>query len=114
MRRHWLNYSMTVAIVALCLLVAEATTRYLDNLPVFGTSFPEGPSFEAATAEQRDKVPLAPGVSPAWFSDDPPELPNRGQPSAEWRRRFEEVLRAQQLASATGPVYFQPADILKV
>ena len=114
MRKHWQNYSLTLAIIVLGLLVAEAITRYLDNLPVLAISFPQALSSQTATAQQRDTVQLAPGVSPAWFLDDPPPLPNRGVPSAEWIRRFADAEQAAQLASASGPLLFQPSDMFKV
>jgi hypothetical protein len=114
MREHWRNYSLAVAIIVLGLLVAEATTRYLDNLPVFAASFPQGLSSEPPTREQRDMVQLSAGVSPEWFFADPPSLPNRTKPSAEWLRRFEEAQQAEQMALASGQALFQPADMFKV
>src|SRR6202042_3593840 len=59
-------------------------------------------------------VPLASGVSPQWFFNNPPALPNRTAPLPTWPSRFAEAQRAEQLARASGPVLFQPADMFKV
>ena len=114
MKEHWKNYSLVAAIIVLGVLVAEATTRYLDNLPVFATYFPQALSSQASTSEQRDKVSVSPGVSPEWFFANPASLPNRTNPSADWLRRSEEAQQAEQMARASGPVLFQPADMFKV
>lgn len=114
MKGYWQNFFLAAAITVVGFLVAEATTRYLDNLPVFAVSFPQGLSSEPATREQRDQVPLSAGVSPEWFFSDPPPLPNRTEPSAEWVRRFEQAQQSEQMALASGQVLFQPADMFKV
>ena len=114
MSGNWKNYLLAGTIVVFGVLVSEATTRYLDSLPIFATTFPLGLSAEPPTREQRDQIPLSAGVSPEWFFADPPPLPNRTKPSAEWVRRFEEAQQAEQAALAAGQVLFQPADMFKV
>lgn len=98
---------LVITSVLVSTVVAEGIVRHIDGLPLFAVPLPENVG-KAVTAEQRDKVPLAAGVSRDWFFDDPPPLPNRGEPSAEWQRLFVEV---REHPAAYGP--FQPADIFK-
>jgi hypothetical protein len=88
-------------------VAAEGVTRYADGLPMFELPLPENIG-DAVTAEQRDKVPLASGVSRDWFFDDPPPLPNRTAPPAEWQKLFVEV---RDHPAKYAP--FRPADIFK-
>ncbi|MBS0222004.1 MAG: hypothetical protein JSR91_14805 [Proteobacteria bacterium] len=79
-----------IASVLASTIVAEGIVRYIDGLPLFAAPLPENVG-KAVTAEQRDEVPLAAGVSRDWSFDHPPPLPNRGEPSAERQRLFIEV-----------------------
>jgi hypothetical protein len=107
------NFALVAVIVLVGVLIAEATTRHLDNLPVFAVSFPQAFSMQQVTAEQRDRIALAPGVAPQWFFDNPPEVPSRTEPSADWLKRFEEAQQAERSARASGPVPFQPANMFR-
>jgi hypothetical protein len=74
------------------LVGAELVVRHLDGLPLFAVPIPEGEGLiEDVPKEVRDQIALAPGVSRDWFHDDPPPLPNRSEPPAEWTRLFWEV-----------------------
>jgi hypothetical protein len=114
LKKRLQDYSLVATSILAGVLVAEGVTRYLDNLPVFATSFTQALSIQTATPAQRDEVPLAQGVSPAWFFDDPPALPNRRKPTAEWLRTFDEMQQAERVAMASGRVGFQPGDVFKV
>ncbi|HEY6980670.1 hypothetical protein [Reyranella sp.] len=98
---------LVIASILVSALVAEVVVRYVDGLPLFAMPLPEGVG-KAVTAEQRDEVPLAAGVSRDWFFDDPPSLPNRTKPPAEWQRLFVEV---RNHPAKYAP--FRPADIFK-
>jgi hypothetical protein len=74
------------------LVAAEVVVRHLDGLPLWAVPLPEGAGLiEEVPKQVRDKIAVAPGVSRDWFYDDPPPLPNRGEPPAEWTRLFWEV-----------------------
>jgi hypothetical protein len=74
------------------LVGAELVVRSIDGLPLFAVPIPEGEGLiEEVPKAVRDQVALAPGVSRAWFYDDPPPLPNRTEPPAEWTRLFWEI-----------------------
>lgn len=98
---------LVIASILVSTLVAEGVVRHLDGLPLFAVPLPEGIG-KAVTADQRDKVPLAAGVSRDWFFDDPPPLANRTRPPDEWQRLFFEV---RDHPAKYGP--FRPADIFK-
>jgi hypothetical protein len=114
MKKRLQNCVLGATSVLVGFLVAEGVTRYLDNLPVFATSFVQAQWIQTATPTQRDEVPLAQGVLPAWFFDDPPALPNRRKPTTEWFTIYEEMQQAMRLAMASGPVRFQPGDVFRV
>jgi hypothetical protein len=77
------NGSLLAASVLLCLVVAEATARWLDGVPLTQLRLPEavGAMGLDTTAQHLDEVPRAPGVDRASFFSAPPLLPNRAQRS---------------------------------
>lgn len=98
---------LVIVSILVSTVVAEGVVRYADGLPMFALPLPENVG-NAVTAEQRDKVPLATGVSRDWFFDDPPPLPNRTAPPADWQNLFVEV---RDHPAAYAP--FRPADVFK-
>jgi hypothetical protein len=98
---------LVIVSILVCTFIAEGVVRYQDGLPMFALPLPENIG-NAVTPEQRDKVPLAPGVSRDWFFDDPPPLPNRTKPSADWQKLFVEV---RNHPATYAP--FRPADVFK-
>jgi hypothetical protein len=94
--------SLLISVVA-----AESVARYLDDQPIFALALREGAG-DAATARDRDAVPLAAGVSPDWFFHDPPALPNRTAPSERWNELFQKV---HDNPAAFGQ--FRPPDLFK-
>jgi hypothetical protein len=98
---------LMIGSILLSVVAAESVARYVDGQPLFAVPLPEGTG-EAATERDRDAVRLVDGVSPDWFFQDPPPLPNRGKPSSEWIRHFEEV---QKDPASFGQ--FRPADLFK-
>ncbi len=85
-----LNLLLIFASVAAATLGAEIVVRVADGVPVFSPSLGDA-ARSATTAAQRDAVPLAKGIASAWFSEDPPPLPNRRTPPADWERQYREI-----------------------
>jgi hypothetical protein len=83
MRRVLANGLLAAVSVVLCLVVAEAATRWIDGHSLWGLRPPEANvSIGLDTTPQHlDSVPRAGGVDRAWFDSPPPPLPNRGQRS---------------------------------
>jgi len=71
--KRWLNVLLVAVSVAASVVVAEFAVRLLDAAPDSGSA-----------ANHVDEIALAPGVQRAWFSADPPPLPNRRAISQEW------------------------------
>ena len=98
---------LVIASILVSAVVAEGVTRAADGLPMLAVPLPEGVG-RMVTAQQRDKVPLAAGVSRDWFFDDPPPLPNRTKPREGWQDLFWKV---RDNPGDFDP--FRPADIFK-
>jgi hypothetical protein len=98
---------LVIASILVSTVVAEGVVRHIDGLPLFAVPLPEGVG-NAVTAEQRDRVPLAAGISRDWFFDNPPPLPNRTLPPDEWQQLFLEV---RDHPAKYAP--FRPADVFK-
>lgn len=81
---------LVIASILLSTVVAEGIVRAIDGLPILAMPLPEGAG-DTVTAQQRDKVPLAAGISRDWFFQDPPPLPNRGVPPPDWTNLFIEI-----------------------
>jgi len=86
---------------------AEGVVRILNGQPLFAFPLPDPVGTASVKPGQLESIPLAPGVDPAWFEKDPPPLPNRGTPPAEWQKIFDEMKQH--------PVNneFQPFDAFK-
>jgi hypothetical protein len=59
-------------------------------------------------ADVLDRVPLAAGVDKAWFTSDPPPLPNRGTAPREWQRLYRAIEDNQ-----VGGLMFRPPDLFR-
>jgi hypothetical protein len=94
MRNFLANACVVVVSIVLCLAVAEGATRIIDGQPIFSLGLPGviGSPGADTTAAHLDEVPLAPGVSRDWFPLDPPPLPNRKTPPAEWTELYQKLL----------------------
>jgi hypothetical protein len=101
------NGLLVAASILITTIIAEAVVRVADNQPLFAIPLPEG-GRDTVSAEYRDRIPLAAGVSRDWFFDSPPPLPNRRKPSDEWQDLFWKI---RNNPAAFGP--FQPSDIFK-
>lgn len=98
-------------IVLSCILVtafAELATRLIDDLPVFTDWLPNTLDRDVTSASV-DSIPLTPGVSRAWFFKDPPPLPNRHAPPAEWTRSYREFPSIPSVEKDR----FRPAELFK-
>src|SRR5437762_3214787 len=80
---------LVAASVLLTTAFAEGTVRLIDDLPLFTDWLPNTVDRDV-TQSALASVPLARGVSKEWFRRDPPPLPNRAKPPAEWTRYKEE------------------------
>ena len=106
----WLpNIGLVAASIVVAALIAEAATRFADDLPVLTDWLPNTTHRDARSAEL-DSIPRAPGVSRDWFFRDPPPLPNRIKLPADWERIAEEI--KQHPAWVMGSI-FAPADFFK-
>lgn len=84
------NAALLAGSIVLSLAAAEAAVRIADDLPVFTDWLPSTLDRDV-TARTVDAIPRAEGVSADWFLRDPPALPNRGEPPAEWTRYVQEA-----------------------
>jgi hypothetical protein len=82
---RWVNSLLVLASVLLATVLAEGATRLIDGLPLFTDWLPSTVDRDLP-ARFVDALPRAPGVERNWFFRDPPPLPNRRQPPAEWLR----------------------------
>lgn len=101
------NALLVLASVVITTIIVEAAVRLADDQPLFAFPLPEGVR-DTVSAEYRDRIPLAAGVSRDWFFESPPPLPNRGKPSDEWQNLFWKVRNSP---AAFDP--FQPSDVFK-
>ena len=111
MRRTLANVLLVTVSVVLCLLAAEAATRWIDGHSLLELRPPEANVSIGldTTAQHLDSVPRANGVDRAWFYRPPPPLPNRGQRSP-WT---EGVAPADPFAQADFRTDFRPPDFFK-
>ena len=85
------GFLLVVASVVFCLVVFETGLRVFTG---FGARHgPVGQVSDKAVNLQEalqyvDRIASAPGTDRRWFTEDPPPLPNRRQPSAEQVARF--------------------------
>jgi hypothetical protein len=114
-KRPWVNGALALATVLLCFAAGEGAVREIDDYPLFAWPLPllhaPGPTgADAVTPAELDRVGLAPGVQRAWFFEDPPPLPNRHAPPAEWVKLYDDLNRTPAPQSKW---QFTPADAFK-
>ena len=105
----WGDALLLVMSILLCLAVAEGVVRVLNGQPLLAFPLPDGIDEGVLKPGQVDTIPRAPGVELAWFSSNPPPLPNRKPPPEGWQHLFMD-LRAKSSRGAA----FQPNDAFKV
>ncbi len=88
--RSLANILLTAASILLAGFAAEGATRLIDGLPLFADWLPSTVDRDLPAAYV-DSIPRAPGVERDWFFRDPPPLPNRHAPPADWVRVAEEI-----------------------
>ncbi len=109
-RSSWWGDALLLAVSMLVsLAVAEAVVRVLNGQPLLAFPLPDGIDEGVLKPGQADAIPRAPGVELAWFSSDPPSLPNRRPPPEGWQQLFMDLR-----AKASRDVAFQPNDAFKV
>src|SRR4051812_13596643 len=79
------NGLLALASFVVCLVVAEAATRVIDDLPAVGVVLPERVAARGldTTAGHFDRIPRAVGTSRELYLSDPLPLPNRTAPPPE-------------------------------
>jgi hypothetical protein len=107
LRRLLANGLLLLVSLLLSLVAAEAVARFDDDLPLFALPLPLPVGADTAAAHL-DEIPRAPGVARDWFFSDPPPLPNRRKPPADWVRLKDEIER-----TAPADLTFQAADMFK-
>src|SRR5436190_8493662 len=95
-------FSLLVSVFA-----AELFVRALNGQPLFAFPLPDPVGSASVKPGQLEQIKLADGVDRDWFERDPPALPNRGKPTEEWQKTFNEMMRH--------PINneFQPFDAFK-
>jgi hypothetical protein len=106
---------LLVVSVLLCLVVAEGTTRLVDDLPLVALPLPK--AFDTfgldTTSDRLDEVPRAVGMVRDWFFSEPPPLPNRHQPPQEWIE-LDRLIEMNSQAGANSLSHdFKPWDMFK-
>ncbi|HSH99667.1 MAG TPA: hypothetical protein VLA02_03620 [Reyranella sp.] len=98
---------LIVVSLLVSMFAAELVVRALNGQSLFAFPLPDPVGSASVKPGQLEQIKLADGVDPAWFTEDPPALPNRGKPPAEWQKIFNEMLRH--------PINneFQPFDAFK-
>ena len=113
MRKLVGNTLLTGLTVVFCLFLTEIGIRVIDGLPVFPVALPPlgGAIGTDTTASHLKNIPLANGVDRAWFATEPPPLPNRTPPPAEWVELDKKLLRTPTFGG--GRVPFKSWDMFK-
>ncbi len=113
MRKLVGNSILTVLTVVFCVFLTEIGIRVIDGLPVVTLTLPPlgGAIGTDTTATHLKNIPLANGVDRAWFATEPPPLPNRTPPPAEWVELDKKLLRTPTFGG--GRVPFKSWDMFK-
>jgi hypothetical protein len=88
--RLLVNGLLVASSVLVTTVLAEGATRLVDGLPLF-TDWLPNTADKDVTQSVVNSIGLAAGVSGDWFLRDPPPLPNRAKPPADWVRVMEEM-----------------------
>jgi hypothetical protein len=70
---------------------AELVVRALNGQPLLAFPLPDPVGSASVKPGQLEQIKLADGVNRAWFERDPPPLPNRATPPADWQKIFNEM-----------------------
>jgi hypothetical protein len=113
-RNFLANALLSVVSVAVCLVLAEVAVRIIDGQSPVTLALPETIASEGVdtTGGYLDKLPRAAGVDRALFFTDPPPLPNRTKPPAEWLE-LEKRLQTAPMFAGDGSNPFLPWDLFK-
>jgi hypothetical protein len=101
---------MILVSMLISIAMAEGVVRFINGQPLLAFPLPEAVGTASVKPGELDAIPLAAGVDRAWFSSDPPPLPNRGDPPPGWQKRFNDF----QADYPSGNGGFQPNDMFKV
>jgi hypothetical protein len=102
------NALLTLVSIVVTVAAAEIFVRALDGQPLLAFPMPEPVGTAHVKASELDAIPLAPGVDRAWFDSDPPPLPNRHEPPADWVKLYEYLQD-----HPSGDNAFRPVDEFK-
>jgi hypothetical protein len=107
-RGNLANVGLVLLSCLLATAVAELAIRLIDGLPIFTDWLPDTLDRDVTSASV-DSIPLAGGVRRDWFFNDPPPLPNRHAPPAEWERSYREFRSVPYVERSA----FRPAELFK-
>ena len=103
----WADTLLIVLSIVLSFAAAEAVVRLLNGQPLLAFPLPDAVETARVKPGQLEQIKLADGVDRSWFERDPPPLPNRGRPPADWQKVFNDM---QQRPINND---FQPFDAFK-
>jgi hypothetical protein len=114
-RNFLANAALSVVSVVVCVVLAEGIVRLIDGQSPITLMLPEvqGAQGVDTTGGHLDRMPRADGVDRAWFFQDPPPLPNRTAPPAEWIELDKQIQRAPQFGPTGLANPFLPWDMFK-
>ena len=103
----WADTLLILLSIVLSVAAAEAVVRLLNGQPLLAFPLPDAVGTASVKPGQLEQIRLADGVDRSWFERDPPALPNRGTPPADWQKIFNEMQQR--------PINneFQPFDAFK-
>ncbi|MBS0537225.1 MAG: hypothetical protein JSR47_00630 [Proteobacteria bacterium] len=105
----WADTLLVLVSILVCVAFAEGVVRFLNGQPLFAFPLPDPVGSASVKTNDLDKIPLAKGVDPAWFTSDPPPLPNRSAPPPGWQALFDRLRTADTINND-----FLPNDAFKV
>ncbi len=103
----WVDALMILVSMLISVAVAEGAVRFLNGQPLLAFPLPDPIGSASVKPGEIEAIPLAAGVDRAWFTSDPPPLPNHAAPPPGWQKRFNDY---QDHPSGA----FQPNDLFKV
>jgi hypothetical protein len=102
------NAVLLVVSIVLTTAIAEGVVRHIDGRPLLAFPLADPVGAQTVPSAVLDQVPLAAGVDRDWFFTDPPPLPNRGKPPADWVRLYDRLWETIPPESQ-----FRPSDVFK-
>jgi hypothetical protein len=114
-RRYLGSFLLLLASLIVGLVLVEVATRIVDDLPATGVVLPERVAARGndTTSLYFDGVARAAGTSRELYLSDPPPLPNRTKPPAEWIALRRQIGNKPVFGALAPDNPFQPWDMFK-